>query len=214
MCRYKDVEIIDGAVCEDHIHLSVAIPPKYSISKFMGYLKGKSTLMIYDRHMLNKYQDYRIICLDKLTYAGNLSTLVSIMDNPNFHFVKESIADREAVYRIFEEEKPDMVVNFSAESHVDSSIENPEIFLDTNIKGMAVLKDACRNYGIRRYHQASTDEVYGDLSLDRLDLFFTEETPIHTSGPYSSSKAGVDLMVLAHYRTYGLPVIISRCSNN
>ena len=165
-------------------------------------------------HMLNKYPDYRIICLDCLTYAGNLSTLAPIMDNPNFRFVKESITDREAVYKLFEEEHPDIIVNFAAESHVDRSIENPEIFLDTNIKGTAVLMDACRKYGITRYHQVSTDEVYGDLPLDRPDLFFTEETPIHTSSPYSSSKAGADLLVLAYHRTYGLPVTISRCSNN
>ena len=165
-------------------------------------------------HMLNKYPDYRIICLDCLTYAGNLSTLEPVMDNPNFRFVKESITDREAVYKLFEEEHPDMVVNFAAESHVDRSIENPEVFLDTNIKGTAVLMDACRKYGIKRYHQVSTDEVYGDLPLDRPDLFFTEETPIHTSSPYSSSKAGADLLVLAYHRTYGLPVTISRCSNN
>ena len=165
-------------------------------------------------HMLNKYPDYRIVCLDCLTYAGNLSTLEPVMDNPNFRFVKESITDRDAVYRLFEEEKPDIVVNFAAESHVDRSIENPEIFLDTNIKGTAVLMDACRKYGITRYHQVSTDEVYGDLPLDRPDLFFTEETPIHTSSPYSSSKAGADLLVLAYHRTYGLPVTISRCSNN
>ena len=152
-------------------------------------------------HMLNKYPDYRIVCLDCLTYAGNLSTLEPVMDNPNFRFVKESITDREAVYKLFEEEKPDMVVNFAAESHVDRSIENPEVFLDTNIKGTAVL-------------MVSTDEVYGDLPLDRPDLFFTEETPIHTSSPYSSSKAAADLLVLAYHRTYGLPVSISRCSNN
>src|SRR5574344_858293 len=165
-------------------------------------------------HMLDKYPDYRIICLDKLTYAGNLSTLESVMDNPNFRFVKADICDREAVYKLFEEEHPDMVVNFAAESHVDRSIEAPDIFLETNIKGTAVLMDACRKYGIKRYHQVSTDEVYGDLPLDRPDLFFTEETPIHTSSPYSSSKAGADLLVMAYYRTYGLPVTISRCSNN
>lgn len=165
-------------------------------------------------HMLNKYPDYRIVCLDCLTYAGNLSTLEPVMDNPNFRFVKESITDREAVYKLFEEEKPDMVVNFAAESHVDRSIENPEVFLDTNIKGTAVLMDACRKYGIKRYHQVSTDEVYGDLPLDRPDLFFTETTPLHTSSPYSSSKASADLFVLAYHRTFGLPVTISRCSNN
>ena len=165
-------------------------------------------------HMLKKYPDYRIICLDCLTYAGNLSTLAPVMDNPNFRFVKESITNREAVYKLFEEEHPDMVVNFAAESHVDRSIENPEVFLTTNIIGTAVLMDACRKYGIKRYHQVSTDEVYGDLPLDRPDLFFTEETPIHTSSPYSSSKASADLLVLAYHRTYGLPVTISRCSNN
>ena len=165
-------------------------------------------------HMLKKYPDYRIICLDKLTYAGNLSTLESVMDNKNFRFVKLDICDREGVYKLFEEEKPDVVVNFAAESHVDRSIENPEVFLQTNILGTATLMDACRKFRIKRYHQVSTDEVYGDLPLDRPDLFFTEETPIHTSSPYSSSKAGADLLVLAYYRTYGLPVTISRCSNN
>ena len=157
-------------------------------------------------YMLDSYPEDRIVCMDKLTYAGNLSTLASAMDNPHFRFCKIDICDREA--------HPDMVVNFAAESHVDRSIENPEIFLDTNVKGTAVLMDACRKYGIARYHQVSTDEVYGDLPLNRPDLFFTEETPIRTSSPYSSSKASADLLVLAYYRTYGLPVTISRCSNN
>ena len=165
-------------------------------------------------HMLNKYPDYRIVCVDCLTYAGNLSTLEEALKNPNFRFCKINICDREAIYKLFEEEHPDIVVNFAAESHVDRSIENPEIFLDTNIKGTAVMMDACRKYGIQRYHQVSTDEVYGDLPLDRPDLFFTEETPIHTSSPYTSSKAGADLLVLAYHRTYGLPTTISRCSNN
>lgn len=165
-------------------------------------------------HMLGKYPDYRIVCLDKLTYAGNLSTLAPVMDNKNFRFVKGDICDREFVYNLFEEEKPDIIVNFAAESHVDRSIEDPGIFLKTNIEGTAVLMDACRKYGIKRYHQVSTDEVYGDLPLDRPDLFFTEETPLHTSSPYSSSKAAADLLVMAYYRTYGLPVTISRCSNN
>ncbi len=165
-------------------------------------------------HMLGKYPDDRIICIDKLTYAGNLATLKDVMDCPNFKFYKADICDKEAVNQIFENEKPDIVVNFAAESHVDRSIENPQVFLETNIIGTSVLMDACRKYGIKRYHQVSTDEVYGDLPLDRPDLFFTEETPIHTSSPYSSSKAGADLLVLAYYRTYGLPVTISRCSNN
>ncbi len=161
---------------------------------------------------LEQHSEDRIICLDKLTYAGNLSTLVPVMNK--IRFVKMDICDREGIYDLFEEEHPDVVVNFAAESHVDRSIENPEIFLQTNIVGTSVLMDACRKYGITRYHQVSTDEVYGDLPLDRPDLFFTEETPIHTSSPYSSSKAGADLLVMAYHRTYELPVTISRCSNN
>ncbi|MCC2232408.1 dTDP-glucose 4,6-dehydratase [Lachnospiraceae bacterium CLA-AA-H215] len=165
-------------------------------------------------HMLEQYPEYRIICLDKLTYAGNMSTFASVMENQNFRFVKADICDREAIDQVFVEEQPDIVVNFAAESHVDRSIENPGIFLQTNIMGTATLMDACRKYGIQRYHQVSTDEVYGDLPMDCPDLLFTEETPIHPSSPYSSSKAAADLLVLAYYRTYGLPVSISRCSNN
>ncbi|MEG0177653.1 dTDP-glucose 4,6-dehydratase [Anaerorhabdus sp.] len=165
-------------------------------------------------YMLDKHPDYDIVCLDALTYAGNLETLEEAMKNPKFKFVKGDIADRKFVYDLFEKEKFDIVVNFAAESHVDRSIEEPEIFLVTNILGTQVLLDACRKYGIQRFHQVSTDEVYGDLPLDRLDLFFTEDTPLHTSSPYSSSKASADLLVLAYYRTYGLPVSISRCSNN
>ena len=165
-------------------------------------------------YMIDKHPEDRIICVDSLTYAGNLSTLASVMDRPNFRFLKLDIRDREGVEKLFEEEKPQVVVNFAAESHVDRSIENPGIFLETNIMGTAVLMDACRKYGIERFHQVSTDEVYGDLPLDRPDLFFTEETPIHTSSPYSTSKASADLLVLAYHRTYGLPVTISRCSNN
>lgn len=165
-------------------------------------------------YWLREHPDDRVICLDKLTYAGNLSTLAPVMDKPNFRFVKLDICDRAGVEGLFAEEKPEIVVNFAAESHVDRSIESPEIFLQTNIIGTSVLMDASRKYGVRRYHQVSTDEVYGDLPLDRPDLFFTEETPIHTSSPYSSSKAGADLLALAYYRTYGLPVTVSRCSNN
>ena len=165
-------------------------------------------------YMMEKHPQYRIICVDKLTYAGNLSTLRSAMDKPTFRFVKADICDRNAVFSLFEEETPDVVVNFAAESHVDRSIENPGVFLETNIMGTAVLMDACRKYGIGRYHQVSTDEVYGDLPLDRPDLFFTEDTPLHTSSPYSASKASADLLVNAYHRTFGLPVTISRCSNN
>lgn len=165
-------------------------------------------------HMLDKHPDYRIICVDSLTYAGNLSTLEDAMKNPNFQFYKTNICDRAGIYQIFESEQPDIIVNFAAESHVDRSIENPEIFLQTNILGTQIMMDACRKYGNIRYHQVSTDEVYGDLPLDHPELMFTEETPIHTSSPYSSSKAGADLLVQAYHRTYGLPITISRCSNN
>lgn len=174
-----------------------------------GFIGGN-----FVHYMLGKYPEDRIVCVDKLTYAGNLSTLSPVMEHPNFKFYKTDICDRAGVYEIFEREHPDIVVNFAAESHVDRSIENPEVFLQTNILGTQVLMDACRKYGITRYHQVSTDEVYGDLPLDRPDLFFTEQTPIHTSSPYSSSKAGADLLVLAYHRTYGLPVTVSRCSNN
>ena len=165
-------------------------------------------------YMLKKHPADRIICVDKLTYAGNLETLEAAMEKKNFKFIRADIADRQAVYRIFEQEKPDIVVNFAAESHVDRSIENPEIFLQTNVIGTSVLLDACRRYGIDRYHQVSTDEVYGDLPLDRPDLFFTEETNLKTSSPYSASKAGADLLVMAYHRTYKIPTTISRCSNN
>jgi len=163
---------------------------------------------------LKHHPEDRLICLDKLTYAGNLSTLEEAMKHSQFRFIKGDIADREHINCLFEEERPDIVVNFAAESHVDRSIEDPGIFLQTNILGTGVLMDACRKYGISRYHQVSTDEVYGDLPLDRPDLFFTEETPIHTSSPYSASKASADLLVLAYHRTFGLPVSITRCSNN
>jgi dTDP-glucose 4,6-dehydratase len=164
--------------------------------------------------MVNKYPEDNIICLDKLTYAGNMETLEPVMNKQNFKFIKGDIADRDFIYNLFENEKPDIVVNFAAESHVDRSIDNPGVFLQTNIIGTGVLLDACRQFGIRRYHQVSTDEVYGDLPLDRTDLFFTEETPIHTSSPYSASKASADLLVQAYYRTFKIPVTISRCSNN
>ena len=164
-------------------------------------------------YMQKKHPDYRIVCLDALTYAGNLYTLDNAR-NGNFRFVLGDITDREAVFSLFEEEKFDAVVNFAAESHVDRSIETPEIFLKTNILGTQVLLDACGKYSVARFHQVSTDEVYGDLPLDRPDLFFTEDTPIHTSSPYSASKASADLLVMAYHRTFGTPVTISRCSNN
>ena len=165
-------------------------------------------------YLLEKHPEDTVLCVDALTYAGNLETLAPVMQNPRFRFVKADIADRAAMYALFESEKPDVVVNFAAESHVDRSIENPSIFLQTNVMGTQVLLDACRKYGIQRYHQVSTDEVYGDLPLDRPDLFFTEQTPLHASSPYSASKASADLLCNAYFRTYGLPVTISRCSNN
>ncbi len=165
-------------------------------------------------YMLEKHPDYEIVCLDALTYAGNLKSLDSAMKNPKFKFVKGSIADKALVDELFSAEKFDVVVNFAAESHVDRSIENPFIFLETNVMGAACLLEASKKYGVKRFHQVSTDEVYGDLPLDRPDLFFTEDLPLTTSSPYSASKASADLLTLAFHRTYGLPVTISRCSNN
>ena len=164
--------------------------------------------------LLEERPEYRVVNIDACTYAANLSTIKEELKNPNYVFYKIDIRDRQAVFDVFEKERPAIVVNFAAESHVDRSIENPAIFLETNILGTQVLMDACRKYGVERFHQVGTDEVYGDLPLDRPDLFFHEDTPIHTSSPYSTSKAAADLLVLAYYRTYGLPVTISRCSNN
>ena len=165
-------------------------------------------------YMRKTHPEYQLLCVDKLTYAGHLETLASVMEDPQFKFVRADIADRTAIYEIFAAEGPDVVVNFAAESHVDRSIENPAVFLETNVMGTQVLLDACRKYGVKRYHQVSTDEVYGDLPLDRPDLFFTEQTPLHTSSPYSASKASADLLCNAYQLTYGLPITISRCSNN
>lgn len=165
-------------------------------------------------YLLKEHPAERVVCVDCLTYAGNLSTLDAACEQPNFVFYKENICNRPAIFEIFEQEHPDIVVNFAAESHVDRSIESPEVFLQTNILGTQVMMDACRQYGVQRYHQVSTDEVYGDLPLDRPDLLFTEKTPIHVSSPYSASKASADLLVGAYYRTFCLPATISRCSNN
>ncbi len=165
-------------------------------------------------YMLDKYKDYKIICVDKLTYAGNLFTLSEAMKNKNFKFIKADICDREKIDSIFKVEEPDIVVNFAAESHVDRSISNPDVFIETNIKGTSVLLECCKKYNIKRYHQISTDEVYGDLPLDRAELSFTEESPLKPSSPYSASKTSADLLVLSYFRTYKLPVTISRCSNN
>ena len=182
---------------------------KFLVTGGAGFIGGN-----FLHIMVNKYLNDEYVCIDALTYAGNMETLVPIMNKPNFKFVHENICNRKAVYELFEKEHFDYVINFAAESHVDRSIENPEIFLETNIIGTSVLMDACRKYGIKRFHQVSTDEVYGDLPLDRPDFFFTETTPLHTSSPYSASKASADLLVLAYNRTFKLPVTISRCSNN
>lgn len=168
----------------------------------------------YLHYVVNKYPEDEYVCLDALTYAGNYENLLPIADKKNFKFVKGDITDKEFVDKLFEQEKFDAVINFAAESHVDNSIKNPSVFLTTNIIGTQTLMDASRKYGVKRYHQVSTDEVYGDLPLDRKDLLFTEENPIHTSSPYSASKASADLLVMAYYRTFGFPATISRCSNN
>ncbi len=165
-------------------------------------------------YLLDRHPEDQVVCMDALTYAGNLETLADAAKNPRFRFVKADIADRQSVYALFEAEKPDVVVNFAAESHVDRSIKDPEIFLRTNVIGTSVLLDACRIYGIQRFHQVSTDEVYGDLPLDRPDLFFTEDSPVRASSPYAASKASADLLVQAYHRTFGVPATISRCSNN
>lgn len=174
-----------------------------------GFIGGN-----FIHYIMKKYPDYKILCVDCLAYAGNMETLAPVLENPNFKFFKTDITDRKAVFEIFEAERPDIVINFAAESHVDRSIDTPDIFLKTNVMGTQVMLDACRKYGIKRYHQVSTDEVYGDLPLDRSDLFFTEETPLCTSSPYSASKASADLLVHAYHKTYNLPATISRCSNN
>jgi dTDP-glucose 4,6-dehydratase len=182
---------------------------KFLVTGGAGFIGGN-----FLHTMVDRYPDDIYVCVDALTYAGNMETLEPIMNRPNFKFVHEDITNREGIFHLFEEEHFDYVINFAAESHVDRSIENPGIFLNTNIMGTQVLMDACRKYGIKRYHQVSTDEVYGDLPLDRPDLFFTEKTPIRTSSPYSASKASADLLVMAYHRTFGLPITISRCSNN
>lgn len=182
---------------------------KYLITGGAGFIGSN-----YMHYVTEKYPEDVFVCLDALTYAGNYNNIKELEERENFIFVKGNICDREFVYDLFAKEKFDVVINFAAESHVDNSIKNPTIFLETNIIGTSVLMDACLKYGIKRYHQVSTDEVYGDLPLDRPDLKFREDTPIHTSSPYSTSKASADLLVMAYARTYGLPVTISRCSNN
>lgn len=165
-------------------------------------------------YILSKYNDYQVINLDKLTYAANLDNLKDIEDNKNYRFIHGDIADQEFIFKLFENEKFDIVINFAAESHVDNSILNPQIFTITNILGTQVLLDACRKYNIKRFHQVSTDEVYGELPLDDNSILFTEKTPLNPSSPYSASKASADMLVKSYYRTYSLPITISRCSNN
>lgn len=166
------------------------------------------------QYMLNKYPEYKLTNLDLLTYAGDLDSLKSVEKFENYKFIKGDIRDRLAVFELFEREKFDVVVNFAAESHVDRSINNPDIFIQTNFVGTEVLLEASRTYGVKRYHQVSTDEVYGDLPLDKKELLFAETSMIKPSSPYSATKAAADLLVLAYGKTYGLPITISRCSNN
>lgn len=182
---------------------------KYLVTGGAGFIGSN-----YLHYVVNKYPDDIFVCMDALTYAGNFNNLIALLDKPNFKFIKCDIRDVEKVNKVFDDENFDVIVNFAAESHVDNSIKNPNLFADTNVLGTMVLMNAARNHGNIRYHQVSTDEVYGDLPLDRPDLKFTEETPIHASSPYSASKAGADLQVMAYYRTFGLPITISRCSNN
>ena len=182
---------------------------KFIVTGGAGFIGGN-----FMHFAVNTYPDDTFICLDKLTYAGNLETLAPLEGRPNYKFVKGDIADRDFVFELFRTEKPDVIINFAAESHVDRSVTDPDIFVRTNVMGTTTLLDACKEFGIQRYHQVSTDEVYGDLPLDRTDLFFTEETPLHTSSPYSASKAAADLFVMAYHRTFGIPTTISRCSNN
>lgn len=182
---------------------------KYLVTGGAGFIGSN-----YMHYVVNKYPNDEFVCLDALTYAGNYNNIKDLENKPNYKFVNIDIRNEEEIDKLFNEEQFDVVINFAAESHVDNSIKNPGIFVDTNIQGTRVLLDASRKHNIKRYHQVSTDEVYGDLPLDRKDLLFTENTPLHTSSPYSSSKAGADLLVMAYYRTFNLPVTISRCSNN
>lgn len=174
-----------------------------------GFIGGN-----FVHYLVDRYPNYHIVNLDALTYAGNLETCHSLVGRGNYQFIKGDISDREFIFALFEKGQFDWVVNFAAESHVDRSVTNPDIFIQTNVVGTQVLLEASHQFGVKRYHQVSTDEVYGDLPLDRLDLFFTEESPLHPSSPYSASKASADLLVSSYYRTFNLPVTISRCSNN
>lgn len=182
---------------------------KIMISGGAGFIGSNFIL-----YMLKNHPDYSIICLDSLTYAGNLRTLKYVENNENFRFYKVDICDKKSVFSLFEKENPEIVVNFAAETHVDRSIENPSAFFETNIIGTSVLLEASRKYEVARFHQVSTDEVYGDLPLDRPELKFTEESSINANSPYSSSKASADLLTLAYFKTFNLPITISRCSNN
>ena len=182
---------------------------KILITGGAGFIGGN-----FCHYMLENHPEDEYVCLDALTYAGNMETLADILDKPNFKFVQGNICDTKLVGELFEKEKFDVVINFAAESHVDRSIENPKLFLESNIIGVQTLMDASRKYGVKRFHQVSTDEVYGDLPLDRKDLLFTEQTPLHTSSPYSASKASADLLAMSYFRTFNFPVTISRCSNN
>lgn len=182
---------------------------KYLITGGAGFI-GSNFL----HYMVKKYPNDYFICLDSLTYAGNYNNIKELKQYKNFEFIYGDISNKDFVEIIFKSIKIDYVVNFAAESHVDNSIKNPRLFIQTNTVGTQNLLEGCRQYGVTRFHQISTDEVYGDLPLERKDLLFTEQNAIKPSSPYSASKAAADMLVLAYYRTYGLPVTISRCSNN
>lgn len=161
------------------------------------------------RHIINKYENYKVINLDALTYAGNIENLDDIKDNPNYTFVRGNICDKKLVRELISES--DCVVNFAAESHVDRSISSPEIFIETNIQGTLNLLQASKELGVERFLQVSTDEVYGSLGKDG---YFYETTPIAPNSPYSASKASADMLVRAYRETYNMPVLNTRCSNN
>lgn len=181
---------------------------KLLITGGAGFIGGN-----FVRHMVNKYPEYQIINLDALTYAGNLESMKDLEEKPNYKFIKADITDASVMEKIFVEEGITHVAHFAAESHVDRSIENPGIFVHTNIVGTQVLLDCAKKFNITKHLQVSTDEVYGDLDFDPT-TFFTEQTPLNPSSPYSASKAGADMLVLAYHETFGLPVNITRCSNN
>jgi dTDP-glucose 4,6-dehydratase len=182
--------------------------PKVLVTGGAGFIGGN-----FVQHMVKKYPNYDIYNLDFLTYAGDLTKHSEIEKADNYFFVKADIADREEIMTLFDKEKFDYVIHFAAESHVDRSITKPEIFIRTNVLGTQVLLDAAKEHPVSKFVHVSTDEVYGELDFDPT-TFFTEETPLEPNSPYSASKASSDLLVRAYHETFGLPINITRCSNN